>query len=382
MVKHVLIFAMTFLSVTIVSGIGSLAPRLWDTIDGNSNEYLEFLAKGIEGVSYVFPVFFIIVTAMVVFMTIKRMIAVKRSQIGCLMSLGFSKWQVIKGYLGTVALVCSLGAILGVIFGYYVISPVLFTAISGQLGLPNNVPAPFPLFGVIAGIITILISVATVLVACFKILKEHPSTILRPIAKQRQGKPLIERIKIVKIIPFGWRAPVRNVFLFKFKFFMIVFGVVFSCALVFAGISLPVVLNVTNPEIMTFIRPISVVIILAAVLLNAMVIYNITNINIEERQKEIATLRVLGYHNIEVCNYVFREILITTIIGVIIGLPLGYGFMAWLFDFLAFGGIQHLQWYVWIVTGVLTIASLGLAVLLLYRKIIKTDMNASLKFYD
>lgn len=53
------------------------------------------------------------------------------------------------------------------------------------------------------------------------------------------------------------------------------------------------------------------------------VLYNLTNINITERIREIATIRVLGFTNLETASYVFRENLILTAFGVILGIPLG-----------------------------------------------------------
>jgi putative ABC transport system permease protein len=65
------------------------------------------------------------------------------------------------------------------------------------------------------------------------------------------------------------------------------------------------------------------VLIAAAGCLAFVVVYNLTNINICERQREIATMKVLGFNNREVSNYVFREIFTLTIIGIILGLGLG-----------------------------------------------------------
>ncbi|PWL50947.1 MAG: hypothetical protein DBY36_05420 [Clostridiales bacterium] len=57
--------------------------------------------------------------------------------------------------------------------------------------------------------------------------------------------------------------------------------------------------------------------------LAVIVLYNITNVNISERTKELATLRVLGYRHGEVARYIFREIAVLTVFGLCIGLPLG-----------------------------------------------------------
>ena len=67
---------------------------------------------------------------------------------------------------------------------------------------------------------------------------------------------------------------------------------------------------------------IAVLIILSASL-SFVVLYNLSNINITERKREIATLKVLGFYDKEVDNYITKENLILTIIGIAFGLILG-----------------------------------------------------------
>ena len=66
-----------------------------------------------------------------------------------------------------------------------------------------------------------------------------------------------------------------------------------------------------------------VVIILCAAFLAFIVLYNLTNINITERVREIATIKVLGFYRNETASYIFRENLILTFIGAMAGLFLG-----------------------------------------------------------
>lgn len=66
-----------------------------------------------------------------------------------------------------------------------------------------------------------------------------------------------------------------------------------------------------------------IVILLSAGALAVVVLYNLTNININERIKELATLRVLGYRHRDVAAYIFREISILSVLGTIVGLGLG-----------------------------------------------------------
>lgn len=66
-----------------------------------------------------------------------------------------------------------------------------------------------------------------------------------------------------------------------------------------------------------------VVLIISAGMLAFVVLYNLNNINITERQRELATLKVLGFYNGEVAMYVYRENIVLTILGAIFGIILG-----------------------------------------------------------
>lgn len=68
-----------------------------------------------------------------------------------------------------------------------------------------------------------------------------------------------------------------------------------------------------------------VVIVLCAAALAFIVLYNLTNINITERVREIATIKVLGFYQKEVASYVFREINILSVLGSLVGLGMGKG---------------------------------------------------------
>jgi len=77
-------------------------------------------------------------------------------------------------------------------------------------------------------------------------------------------------------------------------------------------------------ETVNSINFVVLVLIFSAALLSFIVLYTLTNINISERMREIATIKVLGFYDLEVASYVFRENIILTFIGSILGLGLGY----------------------------------------------------------
>lgn len=76
-------------------------------------------------------------------------------------------------------------------------------------------------------------------------------------------------------------------------------------------------------SMMASIDYIVILVILCAAALAFIVIYNLTNINITERVREIATIKVLGFYKNETASYVFRENIMLTVVGALVGLGLG-----------------------------------------------------------
>ena len=390
-IRFVVVFFLVLLTVAIVTGIGGLSPRMNDVIDkvGADHpgyEYYNRLADNIGIISYVFPAMFIVVTLFVVFMSITRLVAVERRDIGTFRSLGFSKFATSQKYLLFVFLASFLGGVIGVILGYFAIHPILWSAISGQLdGGANDAfsasDPSLPLFGILTAVFNTVFAVIVVVIVLQTTLLSKPADILRPKTSKRGKKSFLEYIPFLwRLLGAKYRSTLRNVFRYKVRFIMSIFTMALSTILVFLGLGLPFVLQNTNPEILEVIGSIAALLAISAVVLCALVFYNITLINIEERIGEIATLMVLGCRKNEVVGYVFREIFILTVFGVALGLPSGYYFLGFLVEFLEFGILSDLNWWVWLIVGALSFVALGLAFLLLFRKIHKIDMNASLKF--
>ena len=161
---------------------------------------------------------------------------------------------------------------------------------------------------------------------------------------------------------------------------MTVISIIGSTVLVLAGMGLlDCAIKLGDSD---SIVTISCALIVFSAVLCLLVIYNITNINVSERNREIATLMVLGYTNKEVTNYIFREIYIMSFIGAILGVPLGLGFIYFVFDLISFGAIQDINWYTWVLAPLVTMFFSFLSTMFLYKKIVKTDMNSSLKILE
>lgn len=127
------------------------------------------------------------------------------------------------------------------------------------------------------------------------------------------------------------------------------------------------------------------VIILCSGALAIIVIYNLTNININERFKELATLKVLGYQKNEVCGYIYREVFIMSLMGILIGFIIGPIFFSFIIYNLQSPGLTFsntISPIYFLYSFILTIIFVILVDLLFIPKISKIKMVESLKCVD
>ena len=112
------------------------------------------------------------------------------------------------------------------------------------------------------------------------------------------------------------------------------------------------------------------------------VLYNLANINITERVREIATIKVLGFYDGETSAYIYRENLISTIVGIIVGLAAGkilhyFVVITSEVDLVLFN--RQLVWWAYVLGALLTLAFAFIVNLVLHFKLKKIDMVESLK---
>lgn len=124
------------------------------------------------------------------------------------------------------------------------------------------------------------------------------------------------------------------------------------------------------------------VLIVCAGALAIVVLYNLANINITERMREIATIKVLGFYDGEVASYIYRENIISCILGILLGDILGVFLHKFVVstsevDLVMFN--RELVWWAYVLGAVLTILFAALVNFVLYFKLSKVKMVESLK---
>ena len=135
-------------------------------------------------------------------------------------------------------------------------------------------------------------------------------------------------------------------------------------------------------DTLSSLNTIVLIVLAAAALLAIVVLYNLNSINIAERKRELSTLKVLGFYDSEVASYVYRENILLTIIGILIGIGLGvllhgYVITSIEVDMIMFG--RSIFWYSYLLGALMTFAFSVIINLVMYRSLKKIDMIESLK---
>ena len=352
----------------------------------NNKSYLSinYYIEKVAIITMIFSIFFILVTGLVVLTTMTRMIEEERSTIACYKSLGIDDYKIIFKYVFYAGFACLFAGILGLILGFLILPNVIYPAFEVLYFLPSKSSYLEIWPGLISIISMFIVSSGVTYYVVSKELKDNPATLLLPKAPKVGKTIFLEKISVIwKHLSFKYKSSFRNIFRYKNHLIMTVVAVGGCTALVFAGLGLYCFsINFEIADITGLteaLAPISFVVIVFALLLCCFVIYNLTNMNISERKREIATLSVLGYNDLEVCSYIYREILIMGLLGIIVGIPSGCALLHFVFSLLKFGSIKNVTIIYYILTVVLVIVFILVVDLLLIKKITKIDMMTSLK---
>lgn len=135
-------------------------------------------------------------------------------------------------------------------------------------------------------------------------------------------------------------------------------------------------------KITSAINSVIPVLIVSAGVLAFVVIFNLTNINIEERKRELATIKLLGFYNHELAAYIYRENIILTFLGSLAGIPMGILLNKFIMSTAETNDIMFLQKISlssYLLSILLTLLFSVIVNLVMYNRFDKIDMIESLK---
>ena len=150
----------------------------------------------------------------------------------------------------------------------------------------------------------------------------------------------------------------------------------------FLGVSLKADSSEGFIDSLSSLDAVVLMLIVCAGFLATVVLYNLANINITERRRELATLKVLGFYDTETSAYIYRENIVGTLLGIIAGFGLGavlhhFVVITSEVDIVMFN--RSLVWYSYVYSAVITIVFAVLINILMHFKIRRIDEVESLK---
>ena len=216
----------------------------WIVTDRNDlPEYSDFgdNAERLKNIGKVFPMIFFLVAALISLTTMTRMVEEQRTQIGTMKALGYGKASIASKYLSYAFLATVGGSIAGVLFGEKVLPFIIIQAYGIMYwNIGDHMQLDYELqYALIASGAAVICTMGATLFSSARTLAETPASLMRPPAPKEGKRILIERISFIwKHLSFSWKSSMRNLFRYKKRLFMTIFGIAGSMGLMLVGFGL------------------------------------------------------------------------------------------------------------------------------------------------
>lgn len=197
-------------------------------------------ADRIRNLGRVFPVLFFLVAALVSLTTMTRMVEEERTQIGTLKALGYGKLSIASKYINYALLATVGGSILGMLIGEKLLPYIIIRAYGV---LYPNIPIPVIPFNLEPALFAaggaLICTIGATMLSCYKELAAASAVLMRPPAPKKGKRVFLERFTFLwNHLSFTWKATIRNLFRYKKRFFMTIFGIGGCMALLLVGYGL------------------------------------------------------------------------------------------------------------------------------------------------
>ncbi|MGL5541050.1 MAG: FtsX-like permease family protein [Erysipelotrichaceae bacterium] len=211
----------------------------WIVLNREKNySYMDYkmATSQMAAIAQVFPIFFILVAALVCLTTMTRMVEEQRGYIGTMKALGYGKVAIASKYMLYAAVAALLGSVLGAAIGMNVFPTIIYNVWRMMFEVPDVILTYDVGLIVLA---TLFFTGASLLVTFFAAqasLKESPALLMRPKAPTVGKRILLERVGFVwNRMSFIEKVTARNIFRYKKRFLMSVIGIAGCFALLLSG---------------------------------------------------------------------------------------------------------------------------------------------------
>ena len=196
-------------------------------------------AMSIRAVGNIFPVVLYAVAAMVTFTTMTRFVDEERTNAGIFKALGYHSKDIIAKFVIYGLVAGTLGTLLGILLGHYVLAPTISHIITERMIVGESQQNFYWTYSCLALGLSLIASVLPAYLVSRRELHEEAAQLLLPKPPVKGSKILLERITFIwSRLSFTQKVTARNIFRYKQRMLMTIFGVAGSVALLFAGLGI------------------------------------------------------------------------------------------------------------------------------------------------
>lgn len=196
-------------------------------------------AMSIRAVGNIFPVVLYAVAAMVTFTTMTRFVDEERTNAGIFKALGYHSKDIIAKFVIYGLVAGTLGTLLGILLGHYILAPTISHIITERMIVGESQQYFYWTYSCLALALSLVASVLPAYLVSRRELHEEAAQLLLPKPPVKGSKILLERITFIwSRLSFTQKVTARNIFRYKQRMLMTIFGVAGSVALLFAGLGI------------------------------------------------------------------------------------------------------------------------------------------------
>ena len=196
-------------------------------------------AMSIRAVGNIFPVVLYAVAAMVTFTTMTRFVDEERTNAGIFKALGYHSKDIIAKFVIYGLVAGTLGTLLGILIGHYILAPTISHIITERMIVGESQQYFYWTYSCLALGLSLVASVLPAYLVSRRELHEEAAQLLLPKPPVKGSKILLERLTFIwSHLSFTQKVTARNIFRYKQRMLMTIFGVAGSVALLFAGLGI------------------------------------------------------------------------------------------------------------------------------------------------
>lgn len=195
--------------------------------------------NSIAAVSNIFPVVFYLVAAMVTFTTMTRFVDEERTNAGIFKALGYTNFQIISKFVIYGLVTGLIGTLIGILGGNYLLSPMISDLITADTVIGRANLYDYPAYILLAVGLSLLSAVLPAFLVARRELSEEAAQLLLPKPPVSGSSILLEKVSFIwKRLSFTQKVTARNIFRYKQRMLMTIFGVAGSVALLVGGLGI------------------------------------------------------------------------------------------------------------------------------------------------